>query len=87
MSKSDISREDYIYIREILTKLPVNPGDAGQCLTIPLGELIQLKEGIIDPPLTLVKTLKRLFKNTAIEAEIDIHLVKPFQGDKGTIGK
>jgi AmiR/NasT family two-component response regulator len=87
MSKCDIRKEAYRYIQEILSKLPVCSCDADQGLTIPLDELIQLKEGVTDPSVMLVATFKRLFRGTATEAEIDTHLVKPFQEEKGIMGK
>jgi hypothetical protein len=38
-----------------------------------------LKEGLADPSDTLVALLKQLLKGSVTEAEIDTHLVVPFQ--------
>ncbi len=82
MSKCDIRKEACKYIQKRLRKLPVGSCDVDQGLSIPLDELTQLKEGVADPSVVLVATLKQLFRGTVTEAEIDAHLVKPFRGKK-----
>ena len=46
---------------------------------ISLGDLIELKEGLIDPPQQLVLALKKLLKGAALAVEIDKYLVEPFR--------
>ena len=46
---------------------------------ISLNDLLQLKEGLADPPEQLVFALKHLLKGAASEAEIDEYLVRPFR--------
>jgi hypothetical protein len=41
-----------------------------------------LKEGQADPSTELVALLKQLFKGTSTDAEIEAHLVVPFQQHK-----
>jgi len=45
---------------------------------ISLHDLVQLKEGLADPPERLVLALKSLLKGVAEEAAIDEYLVSPF---------
>ena len=53
--------------------------DADHPSTIPLNELMLLKEGLADPSDELVTSLKQLLRGFVPEAEIDAHLVAPFQ--------
>jgi hypothetical protein len=41
-----------------------------------------LKEGLADPSDELVALLKQLLKSSVTEADIDAHLVEPFQQRK-----
>ena len=82
MSKSVLRKEAYKYILEELSKLPVGSCDADRYLSIPLSELSLLKEGRADPSAALVASLKQLLKGTVTDAEIDAHLVAPFEGHK-----
>ncbi len=45
---------------------------------ISLDDLMQLREGISDPPRELVDALKRLLSAVASDTEIDEYLVTPF---------
>ncbi len=80
MSKSQLRKTAYEYIRGKMGKLHRFSSDADYPLTIPLNELMLLKESLADPSVVLVAAFKRLFRGTVTEAESDAHLVKPFRG-------
>ena len=77
-NRCDLRKEAYRYIREKLCSTHVS-SDAGWDITISLYELSLLREGTADPSAALVASLKRLFKGTVPETEIDAHLVAPFE--------
>lgn len=56
--------------------LPINSEHSS---VIPLHELMLLKDGLADPSPELVSSLKQFLKGSVTEAEIDAHLVTPFQ--------
>jgi len=82
MSKNDLRKEAYRYIKESLSKLPASSRDADQNISISLEELRMLKEGIVDPSEALVAALKQLFKGIVAGTEIDAQLVAPFKRHK-----
>jgi len=79
MSKSQLRKTAYEYIRGEIGKLHWFSYDADHPSTITLNELMLLKEGLADPSTELVALLKQLLKGSVTEAEIDAHLVAPFQ--------
>ena len=79
MSKSQLRKTAYEYIKGQIGKLHGFSYDADHSSTIPLNELMLLKEGLADPSVKLVASLKRLLKSAVTESEIDAHLVVPFQ--------
>jgi hypothetical protein len=82
MSKSQLRKTAYEYIKEQIGKLHGFSYDADHPPTISLNELMLLKEGLADPSGELVALLKQLLKGSVTEADIDAHLVEPFQQRK-----
>jgi hypothetical protein len=82
MSKRQLRKAAYEYIKEKISKLHGFSHDAGHPSSISLNELMLLKEGHVDPSGELVSLLKQLLKGSATEADIDAHLVEPFQQRK-----
>jgi hypothetical protein len=79
MSKSQCRKKAYKYIEQVLSRLHYTSSTAELPPAVPLEELISLKEGRSDPSVELVAALKQLLKGSVPEAEIDAHLVLPFQ--------
>ena len=79
MSKSQLRKTAYEYIKGKIGGLHELSHDADHPSTIPLNELMLLKEGIADPSAELVTSLKQLLRGSVTETEIDAHLVAPFQ--------
>ncbi len=79
LNRSDIRKEAYHYICERLSKLLALSSAENDGSTISLDELRLLKEGRADPSPEMVTLIKRLFGSIVGEAEIDAHLVTPFQ--------
>ena len=82
MSNSQLRKEAYQYILEILGKPSIRSYDLDSSVIIPLNELMLLKDGLADPSATLVGSLKQMLKGTTIELEINTHLVVPFKQHK-----
>ena len=82
MSNSQLRKAAYEYIKEKISKLHGSSHDAGHPSTISLNELMLLKEGHADPSGELVTLLKQLLKGSVNEADIDAHLIEPFQRRK-----
>jgi hypothetical protein len=82
MSKSQLRKTAYEYIKGQLSKIHGCSHDVEHPSIIPLDELMLLKEGLADPSAELVASLKQLFKGTSIDAEIEAHLVAPFKQRK-----
>jgi hypothetical protein len=78
MSRNQLRKEAYKYVLEELSSLPPRSSDLGSPPNISLNELMLLKEGLADPSAELVASLKQLFRGSVTEAEIDAHLVVPF---------
>ena len=79
MPKSQLRKTVYEYIKGEIGKLHWFSYDADLPSTIPLNELMLLKEGLADPSAELVASLKQLLMGSVTESEIDAHLVVPFQ--------
>ena len=79
MSISQLREAAYAYIREQIGHLHGCYDDSGHSPVIPLHELMLLKEGLADSSTELIASLKHLLKGFITEAEIDTHLVVPFQ--------
>ncbi len=79
ISKSDLRKEAYKYISEVLSLLPVGSCYPDHYTIVLLSELVLLKEGSADPSAALVTSLKQLLEGTVAEAEIEAHLVVPFE--------
>ena len=82
MSKSQLRKTAYKYVKGKISKLHGFSHDAGHPSTISLNELMLLKEGHADPSGELVALLKQLLKSSVTEADINAHLVEPFQQHK-----
>jgi len=82
MSKSQLRKTAYEYIKGQIGKLHGFSYDTGHPSTISLNELMLLKEGLADPSGELVALFKQLLKGSVNEAGIDAHLVEPFQRRK-----
>ena len=78
MSRKQLRKEAYKYVLERLSGLPPHSSDLGSPPNISLGDLRLLKEGLADPSAELVASLKQLLRGFVMEAEIDAHLVVPF---------
>lgn len=78
MSKSQLRKKAYIYIKGQLNILHGRVNDTDPLLILPLDEIMLLKEGLADPSAELVTLLKQLLRGYVTEAEIDAHLVAPF---------
>ena len=78
MSRNQLRREAYKYVLERLSSFPTRSSDLGFPPIISLGDLMLLKEGLADPSAELVASLKRQLRGFVMEAEIDAHLVVPF---------
>ena len=77
----------YRYIIEQVKKGNLGPGhDIEETLAdvdyISLGDLVKLKEGLVDPSPELAAALKKLLRPVASGTEIDDHLVTPFLPEK-----
>ncbi len=68
MERYSPRQEAYRYIRVILNKRPVGELETEWVQTISLEELRQLKEGIADPSVSLVTSLKKLLIGTVTES-------------------
>jgi hypothetical protein len=79
MSKSQIRKTAYAYIKGQIGNPHGFPQSAVHPPIIPLNELMLLKEGLADPSAELVASLKQLLRGSVTEADIDTHLVTPFQ--------
>ena len=79
MSKTQLRKKSYKYIEQVLGRLHHNSSAEDLPSIVPLEELMSLKEGLADPSVELVAALKQLLKGSVPEAEIDAHLVLPFQ--------
>jgi hypothetical protein len=82
MSRSQIRKTAYEYVKGKISKLQDFSYDADHPSTISLNELMLLKDGLTDPSSELVALLKQLLKGSITEADIDAHLVEPFQQHK-----
>ncbi len=79
MSNSQLRKEAYQFVPEILEQPSIRSYDSDSSVTIPLDELMLIKDGLADPSVTLVGSLRRMFKGTTTESEINIRLVVPFK--------
>jgi hypothetical protein len=79
MSKSQLRKTAYEYIKELIGNLYRLSHSTSQPTIIPLDDLMLLKEGLADPSAELVALLKQSLKGFITEADIDTHLITPFQ--------
>jgi hypothetical protein len=79
VSKSQLRKTAYNYIKGQLSKLHGRHYDGDPAIIVTLDELMLLKEGLTDPSAELVASLKQLFQGISTEAEIDARLVVPFR--------
>ena len=86
MSKSQLRKTAYGYIQGEISRLHGLSRNIDHASAIPLDELILLKDGLSDPSAELVASLKQLLKGSVSEAEIDTHLVVPFQRQSSNTG-
>jgi hypothetical protein len=78
-ARSELRKQAYKYILNILGSLSDSPEQAVWSQCIPLEELRLIKEGVDDPSPALVSLLKEIVRNSMSESEIDAHLVTPFE--------
>ncbi len=78
-ARSDLRKEAYHYILQILSDVSVNDKEESRVTCIPLEELRLIKEGIADPSPDLVTLLKSMLCDTVSESVLDSHLVAPFE--------
>jgi hypothetical protein len=78
-ARSDLRKEAYHYILQLLSDLSINDNQENENVCIPLEELRLIKEGIADPSPSLVDLLKNVFCKHVSESDIDSHLVMPFE--------
>ena len=71
ISKHELRKQAYQYILERLTKLQIDASGDKSRTDISLDEIKLLKEGMTDPSVSLVATLKRLLKGIVSESEIE----------------
>jgi hypothetical protein len=77
--RSDLRKEAYHYILQILGNLSVSNNEENGKACIPLEELRLIKEGLADPSPSLVALLKSMLGKTVSKSAIDSHLVTPFE--------
>jgi hypothetical protein len=82
MSKSQIRKIAYKYIKEWISKSHEISGEAEQSPAIPLNDLILLKQGMADPSAELIASLKQSLRGSVTEAEINAHFLTPFRQHK-----
>jgi hypothetical protein len=78
VSRSDLRKEAYHYILQILGFLPAQPVGHDWLQLVPLEELRLMKEGMADPSPALVDLVKELLHGVVSDGIIDSHLVTPF---------
>jgi hypothetical protein len=78
MSRKQVRKEAYKYVLERLSSSQILSNDLGSSPNISLSDLMLLKEGLANPSAELVASLKQLLRGFVMEAEIDAHLVVPF---------
>lgn len=79
VARSELRKEAYQYILQILRNLPSTADKEKWSQCIPLEELRLVKEGIADPSPAIVASLKSLIGGAVSETAINAHLVKPFE--------
>ena len=75
-ARSELRKEAYQYVLQILGSLSESSDSSDWSQCIPLEDLRLIKEGLADPSLTLVSLLKDMVKDSSA---IDAHLVIPFE--------
>ena len=78
-ARSDLRKEAYHYILQVLNDISAIDGQKECTVCIPLEELRLIKEGNADPSPSLVASLKSILSKSVSESVIDSHLVKPFE--------
>jgi hypothetical protein len=79
MPKRQLRKTAYEYIKTQIGQRRGVISDDDFALTLPLDELMLLKEGQADPSSELVISIKQILRGSITEAEIEAHLVAPFQ--------
>jgi hypothetical protein len=79
MSKTQVRKTAYPYIKGQIGNPHGFHQDAVHPPIIPLNELLLLKEGLADPSVELVASLNKLLGGYVTEADIGTHLIAPFQ--------
>ena len=78
MNQSELRREAYNYILQLMRKVPA-ASTIDPSTLISLDDLILLKEGTADPSPALVEGIKQMFLGAIPETDIDAHMVEPFK--------
>jgi hypothetical protein len=82
MLKRQLRKTAYEYIKAQTSKYPGQMRHTDLSVVIPLEDIRSLKEGLDDPSIALVASLKQLFKDVSAPDEIDAYLVAPFRQRK-----
>jgi carbamoyl-phosphate synthase large subunit len=77
--KSEQRKQAYNYIFDQLHSVTVESTNIDWSIFVPLDDLRLLKEGNADPSPELIASLRNLLGDTVSAAEIDYHLVSPFE--------
>ena len=79
MSRCQLRKQAYQNTQQSLGCLPFDSYIVDRSSVISLDDLVRLKAGEIDPPMALISVLKQLYPDRVTQAEIDAHLIVPFQ--------
>lgn len=82
MSRCDLRKEAYKYVLQLFGRPCPDRGKIDRSLSIPLSEIQLLKEGKSDPSAALIASLKQLMNGVVADADIDAHLLVPFQREE-----
>ena len=82
MSVRQLRKTAYEYIKAQTSKYPGQMRRTDLSVVISLEDIRSLKEGLADPSVELVASLKQLFKDVSAPDEIDAYLVAPFRQRK-----
>jgi len=77
-ARSELRKEAYNFILQILGDLSESSDKSEWSQCIPLEELRLLKEGLADPSPALVALLREMLKGDKGDSAIEAHLIKPF---------
>jgi hypothetical protein len=76
--RSEARKKAYRYICGCLKQIHVSQYVVKEDSIIPLGELLELKEGLADPSPQLIALLRGNFGTSVSQSELEANLVAPF---------